>query len=63
VCSAAEAVIGNLDEDGRLTATNEEIAAQGGYANEDVERGAANCDEAGAGGCGARDVRECCWRN
>src|ERR1051325_10465945 len=32
VCDAAEAVIGNLDEDGRLNATNEEIAAQGGWA-------------------------------
>jgi RNA polymerase sigma-54 factor len=31
ISSAAEAVIGNLDEDGRLNATNEEIAAQGGW--------------------------------
>src|SRR5713226_5608403 len=29
VCEAAECVIGNLDQDGRLNATNEEIAAAG----------------------------------
>src|SRR5438477_10729603 len=31
VCDAAEAVIGNLNEDGRLNATNEENAMQGGW--------------------------------
>src|SRR6185295_3987764 len=34
VCDAAETVIGNLDEDGRLNATNEEIATQGGWSEE-----------------------------
>src|SRR6185295_15959328 len=59
VCSAAEAVIGNLDEDGRLTATNEEIAAQGGYSNEVVERARQIVMKLEPVGCGARDVREC----
>src|SRR3989475_4659838 len=31
VCDAAECGIGNQDEDGRLNATNEETAAQGGW--------------------------------
>src|SRR5262249_35995096 len=31
VCDAADCVIGNLDSDGRLNATNEEIAALGGW--------------------------------
>jgi len=34
LCNAAEAVIGNLDHDGCLNATNEEIAAQGGWPEE-----------------------------
>src|SRR5437660_10913730 len=38
VCAAAECVIGNLDQDGRLSATNEEIAAAGGWSDEIVER-------------------------
>jgi RNA polymerase sigma-54 factor len=59
VCSAAEAVIGNLDEDGRLTATNEEIAAQGGYSEEVVERARQIVMKLEPVGCGARDVREC----
>ena len=33
LCNAAEAVVGNLDPDGRLNATNEEIAAQGGWSD------------------------------
>ena len=59
VCDAAEAVIGNLDEDGRLKATNEEIAAQGGWSEETVERARAIVMRLEPVGCGARDVREC----
>jgi RNA polymerase sigma-54 factor len=59
VCDAAETVIGNLDEDGRLTTTNEEIAAQGGWAEEIVERGRQIVMKLEPVGCGARDVREC----
>src|SRR6185295_145157 len=59
VCDAAETVIGNLDEDGRLTATNEEIAMQGGWAEEVVERARQVVMRLEPVGCGARDVREC----
>ena len=56
---AAEAVIGNLDPDGRLNATNEEIAAQGGWPEELVERARAVVMKLEPVGCGTRDVREC----
>src|SRR6266516_7391271 len=59
VCDAAECVIGNLDEDGRLNATNEEMAAQGGWSEETVERARAIVMKLEPVGCGARDVREC----
>jgi RNA polymerase sigma-54 factor len=59
ICDAAEAVIGNLDEDGRLNATNEEIAAQGGWPEEIVERARHIVMKLEPVGCGARDVREC----
>src|SRR5438034_11319270 len=59
VCDAAECVIGNLDEDGRLKATDEEIAAQGGWSEETVERARAIVMRLEPVGCGARDVREC----
>src|SRR2546421_6509184 len=59
VCDAAETVIGNLDEEGRLKATNEEIAAQGGWSEETVEKARAIVMRLEPVGCGARDVREC----
>src|SRR5687768_4353203 len=59
VCDAAEAVIGNLDEDGRLNASNEEIAAQGGWSEAIVERARQLVMRLDPVGCGARDVREC----
>jgi RNA polymerase sigma-54 factor len=59
VCDAAEAVIGNLDEDGRLNATKEEIAAQGGWSEDLVERARQLVMRLEPVGCGARDVREC----
>lgn len=58
VCDAAETVIGNLDPDGRLNATNEEIAAQGGWSEEIVERARQLVMKLEPVGCGARDVRE-----
>jgi len=58
VCDAAEAVIGNLDQDGRLNATNEEIAAQSGWSEEVVERARQLVMRLEPVGCGARDVRE-----
>src|SRR5258706_13856845 len=58
LCDAAEAVIGNLDPDGRLNATNEEIAAQGGWPEELVERARAVVTKLEPVGCGTRDARE-----
>src|SRR5256714_3415219 len=59
ICDAAETVIGNLDQDGRLNATNEEIATQGGWSEETVERARQIIMKLEPVGCGARDVREC----
>ena len=59
VCDAALCVIGNLDEDGRLNATNEEIAAMGGWSDELVEEARQAVMRLDPVGCGARDVREC----
>ena len=42
-CDAAICVIGNLDADGRLSATNEEIAQMGGW-TEDSSKKAAGLD-------------------
>src|SRR5437016_1942936 len=59
VCDAAEAVIGNLNEDGRLNATNEEIATQGGWSEEPVEKAREVVMRREQVGCGERGVREC----
>jgi len=59
VLDAAECVIGNLDPDGRLTASNEEICALGGWSDETVERARALVMRLEPVGCGARDVRDC----
>ncbi|MBC8029645.1 MAG: RNA polymerase factor sigma-54 [Pyrinomonadaceae bacterium] len=59
VCNAAISVIGNLDADGRLNATNEEIAAMGGWTVEVVEVARQEVMRLDPVGCGARDVREC----
>src|SRR5258708_5297888 len=59
VHAAAVCVIGNLDADGRLTATNEEIAAMGPWSDELVEQARQALMQLDPVGCGARDVREC----
>jgi len=59
ICEAAISVIGNLDADGRLNATNEEIAAMGGWRGETVEEARQAVMHLDPVGCGARDVREC----
>src|SRR5258708_29815075 len=59
VCEAAECVIGNLHPEGRLTASNEEISALGGWSEEVVEQARAIVMRLEPIGCGARDVREC----
>ncbi|MEA2206806.1 MAG: polymerase sigma-54 factor [Blastocatellia bacterium] len=57
--AAAECVIGNLDQEGRLNATNEEMAALGGWSQELVEQARGVVMRLDPVGCGARDVREC----
>jgi RNA polymerase sigma-54 factor len=56
---ACECVIGNLDGDGRLNATNEEVAELAGCAVESVEEARQIVLHLDPVGCGARDAREC----
>ncbi len=58
-CDAAICVIGNLDADGRLSATNEEIAQMGGWSVDVVEETRQAVMRLDPVGCGARDVKEC----
>ncbi len=55
----AEIIIGNLDEDGYLTITLEEVAQNGTYAMDDVEEALAVVQEFDPLGVGARNLREC----
>src|SRR4029450_6531579 len=59
VCDAAICVIGNLNADGRLNATNEEMAAMEKCPEEIVEEARQAVMRLDPVGCGARDVREC----
>ena len=59
VGDAAVAVVGNLDADGRLNATNEEIAAMEQCSEEIVEQARQAVMRLDPVGCGARDVKEC----
>jgi RNA polymerase sigma-54 factor len=59
VCDAAICVIGNLNADGRLNATNEEIAAMGPWTEEIVEQARQAVMRLDPVGCGAHDVKEC----
>jgi RNA polymerase sigma-54 factor len=59
VRTIADAFIGNLDENGYLTATLEEIAASGNYSMEDVEEALAVVHEFDPPGVAARDLAEC----
>jgi RNA polymerase sigma-54 factor len=52
-------IIGNIDEDGYLRATNEEIAASGPHDPADVEKAVAAIQSLDPIGVGARDLREC----
>lgn len=58
-CEAAICVIGNLDADGRLNASNAEVAAMGEWSEELVEQARNVVMRLDPVGCGARDVREC----
>jgi RNA polymerase sigma-54 factor len=55
----AVCVIGNLNADGRLAATNEEMAAMEKVSEELVERARQAVMRLDPVGCGARDVKEC----
>jgi RNA polymerase sigma-54 factor len=59
VRDAAESIIGNLDEDGYLTASLDEIAALGGHTPEEVEQGLKVVQSLDPAGVGARNLREC----
>src|SRR5215212_5636146 len=52
-------IIGNIDEDGYLRATNEEIAASGGYELDEVEKAVRAVQSLDPIGVAARDLREC----
>ncbi len=59
VRDAADSIIGNLDENGYLTATLDEIANAGGHAMPDVEAALHMVHTLDPAGVGARDVQEC----
>ncbi len=59
VHAAATMVIGNLDDDGRLMSTIEEIAAETGCSIEAAERGRRTVMQLDPVGCGTFEVREC----
>ena len=56
---AAESIIGNLDEDGYLSASLEEIAAMGDHTMEEIEAALKVVQGLDPAGVGARNVREC----
>jgi RNA polymerase sigma-54 factor len=56
---AAEFIIGNLDEDGYLSASLEEIAALGDHTREELEQALSIIQSLDPAGVGARDLREC----
>jgi RNA polymerase sigma-54 factor len=56
---AAELIIGNLDEDGYLTATMEEMAEQDGTAQAVMEAALKAVQGLDPAGVGARDLKEC----
>src|ERR1700729_1621113 len=59
VRDAAESVIGNLDDDGYLSASLEEIAQMGQHLAEDVEQGLRLVQSLDPAGVAARSLREC----
>ena len=59
VRDAAANIIGNLDENGYLTATLEEIAETGQHTAEEVNQGLRVVQSLDPAGVGAKDVREC----
>jgi RNA polymerase sigma-54 factor len=56
---AIDSILGNLDENGYLTASLEEIAASGGGQLADLEKALPLVQECDPSGIAARDLREC----
>jgi RNA polymerase sigma-54 factor len=56
---AAESIIGNLDEDGYVSASLDEIAAMGEHSMEQIEAALKVVQGLDPAGVGARNVREC----
>ncbi len=59
ISSAATSIIGNLNEDGYLTATLQEIAATGEHTTEEVAEGLQLVQTFDPSGIAARDLKEC----
>ncbi len=59
IVAAAEAIVGNLSEDGYLTYAMEDIAEAGPFAPEDVAAALVLVQQFDPVGVGARDLREC----
>jgi len=59
VRDAAESIIGNLDEDGYLIASLDEIATMGEHSSEEVTAALKAVQSLEPAGVGARDLREC----
>lgn len=59
VRDAAESIIGNLDEDGYVSASLEEIASMGEHTMEQIEAALKVVQSLDPAGVGARNVREC----
>jgi len=54
-----ESIIGNLDENGYLTASTEELSQNGKYSQDDLDDALAVVQDFDPIGVGARDLREC----
>src|SRR5262250_2454361 len=59
VREVAEHIIGNLDENGYLTASSEELTENGKYSSDDLDDAVAVVQDFDPIGVGARDLREC----
>jgi len=59
VRQVADNIIGNLDENGYLTASSEELTENGKYSQDDLDDAVAVVQEFDPMGVGARDLREC----
>ena len=59
VSDTVEAIVGNLDEDGYLTAPLEEVAATSGASEQQAEEALRLVQEFDPSGVGARGVGEC----